>query len=99
MTEQSGHPQANTTRGRPGRALGRIVLVLALIVIMAYILIQKLEEHIFTPTIQGKAVDLPPLVTMLSVLGGRHRFGLLGVILAVPVVAKTRQVLVYLHAR
>jgi len=74
-------------------------LVLALIVIVAYILIQQLEEHIFTPTIQGKAVHLPPLVIMLSVLVGLHEFGLLGGILAVPVVASTREVLVYVHAK
>jgi len=74
-------------------------LALALIVIVAYILIQQLEEHVFTPTIQGKAVDLPPLVIILSVLVGLHQFGLLGAILAVPVVASTREVLVYLHAK
>ncbi len=72
---------------------------LALMVIVAYILIQQLEEHVFTPTIQGKAVHLPPLVIMLSVLVGLHEFGLLGAILAVPVVASTREVLVYVYAK
>lgn len=74
-------------------------LALALIVIVAYILIQQLEEHIFTPTIQGRAVHLPPLVIILSVLVGLHEFGLLGAILAVPVVASIREILVYLHAK
>ncbi len=36
---------------------------------------------------------------MLSVLVGLHEFGLLGAILAVPVVASTREVLVYVHAK
>jgi predicted PurR-regulated permease PerM len=74
-------------------------LALALIVIVAYILIQQLEEHVFTPTIQGRAVHLPPLVIILSVLVGLHEFGLLGAILAVPVVASTREILVYIHAK
>jgi predicted PurR-regulated permease PerM len=57
------------------------------------------EDSVLTPSIQGHAVEMPPPVIMLSVLVGAHEFGLLGGILAVPVVVSARVILGYLYAK
>ena len=74
-------------------------LLLAAIVGLAYFLIQQLEDNFLTPTIQGQAVEMPPLVIMLSVMVGVHEFGLLGGIVAVPVAASAREILKYVKER
>lgn len=74
-------------------------LLLAIIVGAVYFLIQQLEDVVLTPSIQGQAVEMPPLVVMLSVLVGVHEFGLLGGIIAVPMVASAREVLKYVKER
>ena len=74
-------------------------LLLAMIVGLVYFLIQQLEDVVLTPNIQGKAMEMPPLVVMLSVLVGIHEFGLLGGILAVPIVATVREILRYVKDR
>lgn len=74
-------------------------LLLAVIVIIVYLLIQKLEDTVLTPTIQGRAVELPPLVVILSVLVGVHYWGLIGGIIAIPVVASARELLYFLDTK
>jgi len=62
---------------------------LALWVLVLYGSIQVLESNVVTPLIQSRAVALPPAVLILSqlVLGGL--FGLLGVLVATPLVVAT----------
>jgi predicted PurR-regulated permease PerM len=74
-------------------------LLFAVVVGLTYVIIQLFEDSVLTPSIQGHAVEMPPPVIMLSVLVGAHEFGLLGAILAVPVVASLRAVLGYLYAK
>jgi predicted PurR-regulated permease PerM len=74
-------------------------LLLAAIVGLVYFLVQQLEDNFLTPHIQGKAVEMPPLVIMLSVMVGIHEYGLLGGIIAVPVVASAREILKYVKER
>lgn len=50
-------------------------------------LIQGLENNILVPRIVGDALDLHPLVIMISVLMGASLAGILGAVLAAPVVA------------
>lgn len=74
-------------------------LLLVVIVGGTYFLIQQLEDNFLTPSIQGHAVEMPPLVIMLSVMVGVHEFGLLGGIIAVPIVASAREILKYVKER
>jgi predicted PurR-regulated permease PerM len=74
-------------------------LLLAVIVGGIYFLIQQLEDNFLTPSIQGQAVEMPPLVIMLSVMVGIHEYGLLGGIIAVPMVASAREILKYVKER
>lgn len=50
-------------------------------------LVQGLEGGIITPRIVGKKVGLHPIVTILALLVGGQLFGILGMLLAVPVTA------------
>ncbi|MFA4871463.1 MAG: AI-2E family transporter [Patescibacteria group bacterium] len=59
--------------------------MLALFVILLYILVQFLENHIIVPKVMQKAVGLNPVVVIVAMLIGAKLAGILGVILAVPV--------------
>lgn len=59
--------------------------------------VQFLEGTFITPKVIGESVGLSPLVVILAIIGGGSLFGLLGIFLAVPVVAALKVVLKYLH--
>src|SRR3989344_4857636 len=61
--------------------------ILGLWVIVAYVIIQQIENHILVPIIMGGTVGLNPVVVILSLLIGFQLAGILGMILAVPVAA------------
>ncbi|MBU1166798.1 AI-2E family transporter, partial [Patescibacteria group bacterium] len=56
----------------------------ALFVLIAYIIIQQLENHFLVPKIMSKAVGLNPLVIILVILAGAKIAGIGGAIVAVP---------------
>lgn len=56
-------------------------------VVLVFGVVQALEGMVFTPRVVGDKVGLHPVVIMLAVLVGAELFGLLGVLLAVPVAA------------
>ncbi len=67
--------------GRPGVAAG---------IVVAFTLIQQLDNHIITPMIQRARVRLSPLIIVLALLAGGSLAGLLGVVVAVPMVTVLR---------
>jgi predicted PurR-regulated permease PerM len=69
----------------------------ALLVIVIYLVIQQLENHILVPRIIGDSVNLHPVVVMFAVLAGAALAGILGILLAVPVVAIGRILAVYVY--
>lgn len=50
-----------------------------------YFIVQQLENNLIVPLVMKKAVNLNPLVTLLSLLIGGNIAGVLGVLLAVPI--------------
>lgn len=58
-------------------------------------LVQALEGMVITPRIVGKTVGLHPLVAIVSLLIGGQVFGIMGMLLAVPVTAVLQ---VFLHS-
>ncbi len=74
-------------------------VIFAIIVVIAYLVIQKIEDTVLTPNIQGRAVELPPLVVVVSVMVGFHVGGLLGAVVAVPVVATIRELYFYAYSK
>lgn len=53
-------------------------------VIIVFILIQQIENNIFTPLISKKMIGLPPVLVLLSLTIGGILWGFLGAILAIP---------------
>jgi predicted PurR-regulated permease PerM len=74
-------------------------LLFAVVVIIAYTLIQQLESNIIAPRVMGNSVQLPALVILISITAAYQLFGILGALLAVPVVANVRILLSYLWAK
>lgn len=54
------------------------------------LIVQFLDGNILNPIILGKAVSLHPITIMLSLLVFEHFFGILGMILATPIVATAK---------
>jgi predicted PurR-regulated permease PerM len=59
----------------------------ALWVVLAYAIIQTIESYLLQPLIMSRAVSLHPAVVMFALLIMGTLFGLVGVLLAVPLVA------------
>ena len=58
---------------------------LGLWVIVLYVVIQQLENHILVPIILGRTLNLNPVVVIIALLVGEALAGIPGMILAVPV--------------
>lgn len=68
-----------------------------LLVILLYILVQILDAFVFTPVFLGKATDISPLTVIIMVLIGAQLMGLLGIILAIPITATLKVLLVHYY--
>jgi len=68
----------------------------ALVIVVA---VQQLEGNVLSPMLQGKNMNLHPAVVLLGVTAGGSLFGIIGALLAVPVVATTAEVLRYINER
>jgi predicted PurR-regulated permease PerM len=64
-----------------------------------YVIVQQLENNLIVPLVMKKAVNLNPLVTLLSLLIGGNIAGVLGVLLAVPITLIIETILVELINR
>lgn len=60
---------------------------LTLLVLAWMIIVQQLENNLLVPRIMGNALDLHPLLVLLGVLMGASLAGILGAILAAPIIA------------
>ncbi|KKR08131.1 MAG: hypothetical protein UT32_C0003G0007 [Parcubacteria group bacterium GW2011_GWC2_39_14] len=56
-----------------------------LCVLILYVIIQQVENHLVAPKVMQKAVGLNPIITIISLLIGVKIAGFLGVFLAIPV--------------
>ena len=63
--------------------------------LITVILVQFLEGNILNPLIVGKAVSLHPVILMLSLLVFEYFFGILGMVIAVPIVATIKIILLF----
>ena len=55
-----------------------------ILVLIAFTLIQQIENSILSPILMKKFVGLPPALVLLSLVVGGHFWGFLGAILAIP---------------
>jgi len=74
-------------------------LVFALIIVVFYTLVQMVENQFLVPKIMGGAVDLPPLVVLVGVIAATGAFGILGALLATPVIATGKLIFRYIYGK
>jgi predicted PurR-regulated permease PerM len=55
-----------------------------LAVLILFIIIQWLENNLLVPQVMKKKVGISPVVTIISMLIGVRIFGIIGIIIAVP---------------
>jgi predicted PurR-regulated permease PerM len=61
--------------------------VVALILLGAVILVQQLEGHVLQPIIMGRAVAIHPLAVIIGIASGVVLAGIIGALIAVPLIA------------
>ncbi len=70
----------------PGVALAFVQSpILGLWVLVFYIAVQQIENHVLVPLILGKSLGLNPVTVIIAVLIGGKMAGILGIILSVPI--------------
>jgi len=72
---------------------------LALQTLVAFALVQQVDNLFISPRVQGKAVALHPGVIMVVVVIGQAILGPIGLLVAVPLAAMVRDLFRYLHLR
>ncbi|HET6445828.1 MAG TPA: AI-2E family transporter [candidate division Zixibacteria bacterium] len=71
----------------------------AVIVIALYALIQRVENAVLVPRIIGKSLNLHPLIVFVGALIGASVAGVFGILLAAPLLASAKLVLLYLYKK
>jgi predicted PurR-regulated permease PerM len=74
-------------------------LTFALVVIGFYTLVQMMENQFLVPKIMGDAVDLPPLIVLIGVIAGAEAFGIMGALLATPMIATGKLIFRYIYGK
>jgi predicted PurR-regulated permease PerM len=68
-------------------ALATLGVTSALLMALVVVAVQQLEGHVLQPLIQGKLVSIHPLAVVLAVAAGSTIAGIVGAVIAVPIVA------------
>ena len=74
-------------------------LLLSLIVIIVYVIIFQFEQLYLLPRIVGSRVRLHPAIVFIGTIVGAIKFGILGVLLAAPMIASVRVIGNYIYRK
>jgi len=79
--------------------LGQGLLVKALLVALLGVVIHLVEANVIAPMVMERQVSLPPVLTLLSVLVMAHLMEVIGLLVAVPVLATVMVIVrrIYVH--
>jgi predicted PurR-regulated permease PerM len=80
---------------QPANPFGLDPVIYTLIVIVVMLIIQQIENNLLVPRIVGGALDLHALVVIIGVFMGSALLGVIGAILAAPVLATVKLVGTY----
>jgi predicted PurR-regulated permease PerM len=70
--------------------------ITAVWVALLFVGIQQLEGHIVAPQIFGHSLRINPLLVIFALLFGQHLYGLVGALLALPILSILRETALYL---
>lgn len=73
--------------------------IFALIVAGIYVVVVQAQANIVAPKVMGRAVRLSPVIIIISLIVGFNVAGLIGSLLAVPIVATIKELVAYLYAK
>lgn len=73
--------------------------LVALVMLGGVVLVQQLESHVLQPFLMGRLVRLHPLAIVLAIAAGSYVGGIVGTLLAVPLVAVLKGITSYLSGR
>ena len=65
----------------------------------SFLIIQQLDNNIVQPIVIGQSVNLSPVMMMFALLAGANIFGIIGIFLAVPVLALLKNIFVMMVNR
>lgn len=79
--------------------LSQGLMVKALLVLLMGVIVQLIESNIISPMVMERKVRLPPVLTLFSVLAMAHLMELIGLLVAVPVLATVMVIVrrIYVH--
>lgn len=69
-------------------------LAKAVITLVAFIIIQQIDANLIYPKVVGSSTGLHPVFVLLAVTFGGYFWGIIGMVLAVPVVACIKQFII-----
>lgn len=69
---------------------------LGLYVILFFLIVQQLENHILVPIIMGKTMKVHPVIVIVSLLAGGQVAGFFGILLAVPIAVAAQEIFNYI---
>ncbi len=73
--------------------------IFALIVVGIYVVVVQAQATVIAPKVMGRAVRLSPVIIIVSLIVGFNVAGLIGSLLAVPIVATIKELVSYLYAK
>lgn len=71
-------------------------LLLGFYTLIFFTFVQQLESHILTPIIIGRTMRIHPVLVIVSLIGGAHVAGFVGVVLAVPIAVMVQEIVEYI---
>jgi predicted PurR-regulated permease PerM len=72
---------------------------MALWAALALLVVQQIDNHLISPNVMSRAVKLHPVVVILALLLGATFYGILGMLVAVPLVAAAKICFLFLWSR
>lgn len=72
--------------------------VTAIITLGAYLVIQVVESYFLNPKIMSRVTRLNPFIVILAIIVGTHLFGLIGTLIAVPLLLLGKSVIEGVHS-
>lgn len=67
-----------------------------ILTIVVFYAARMIQDYFITPYVIGRITKLHPLVILFSVLAGEHLYGILGVLLAVPIAATIKIIIEFI---
>lgn len=73
--------------------------ILAIYALIFFFVVQQFENHVLTPLVMGKSMQVHPVIVVISLLAGGQIAGFVGIVLGVPLAVLVQEIFNYLAER